>query len=152
MAGSLNKVLIIGNLCADPEIKSFQSGGSVCNLRVATNETWKDKDGNKQERVEYHTVAIFAEGLVKVCQNYLRKGSKVYIEGQLQTRSWKDQSGNDRYSTEIVLRGFNGTLLMLDGKPSGDEHRAGRVEHDGGRVTDSRTGYDSDLDSDSVPF
>ncbi|WP_095012705.1 single-stranded DNA-binding protein [Tsuneonella mangrovi] len=125
MAGSLNKVMLIGNLGADPEIRSFQNGGKVCNLRIATSETWKDRDGQRQERTEWHTVAIFSEGLVNVCENYLRKGSKVYVEGQLQTRKWQDQSGNDRYSTEIVLRGFNGTLTMLDGAPGGGGQRGG---------------------------
>ena len=119
MAGSLNKVMLIGNLGADPEIRSFQNGGKVCNLRIATSENWKDRDGQRQERTEWHTVAIFSEGLVNVCENYLRKGSKVYVEGQLQTRKWQDQQGNDRYSTEIVLRGFNGTLTMLDGRGEG---------------------------------
>ncbi len=119
MAGSLNKVMLIGNLGADPEIRSFQNGGKVCNLRIATSENWKDREGQRQERTEWHTVAIFSEGLVNVCENYLRKGSKVYIEGQLQTRKWQDQQGNDRYSTEIVLRGFNGTLTMLDGRGEG---------------------------------
>jgi single-strand DNA-binding protein len=119
MAGSLNKVMLIGNLGADPEIRSFQNGGRVCNLRIATSETWKDRDGQRQERTEWHTVAIFSEGLINVCENYLRKGSKVYVEGQLQTRKWQDQSGNDRYSTEVVLRGFNGTLTMLDGAGGG---------------------------------
>jgi single-strand DNA-binding protein len=119
MAGSLNKVMIIGNLGAEPEIRSFQNGGRVCNLRIATSENWKDKDGQRQERTEWHSVAIFSDGLVKVCESYLRKGSKVFVEGQLQTRKWQDQSGNDRYSTEIVLRGFNGTLTMLDGRSEG---------------------------------
>ncbi len=119
MAGSLNKVMLIGNLGADPEIRSFQNGGKVCNLRVATSETWKDREGQRQERTEWHTVAIFSEGLVRVCENYLKKGSKVYIEGQLQTRKWQDQNGQDRYSTEVVLRGFNGTLTMLDGAGGG---------------------------------
>ena len=119
MAGSLNKVMLIGNLGADPEIRSFQNGGKVCNLRIATSENWKDRDGNRQERTEWHSVAIFSEGLVNVCENYLRKGSKVFVEGQLQTRKWQDQSGNDRYSTEVVLRGFNGTLTMLDGRNEG---------------------------------
>lgn len=119
MAGSLNKVMLIGNLGADPEIRSFQNGGRVCNLRIATSETWKDREGQRQERTEWHTVAIFSEGLINVCENYLRKGSKVFIEGQLQTRKWQDQSGNDRYSTEVVLRGFNGTLTMLDGAGGG---------------------------------
>ena len=120
MAGSLNKGMLIGNLGADPEVRSFQNGGKVCNLRIATSETWKDRNtGERQERTEWHTVAIFSEGLVNVCENYLRKGSKVYIEGQLQTRKWQDQNGQDRYSTEVVLRGFNGTLVMLDGRGEG---------------------------------
>lgn len=119
MAGSLNKVMLIGNLGADPEIRSFQNGGKVANLRIATTENWKDRDGNRQERTEWHTVAIFSEGLVRVCENYLKKGSKVYVEGQLQTRKWQDQNGQDRYSTEVVLRGFNGTLVMLDGRSGG---------------------------------
>ncbi|WP_338242969.1 single-stranded DNA-binding protein [Aurantiacibacter hainanensis] len=119
MAGSLNKVMLIGNLGQDPEVRSFQNGGKVCNLRIATSETWKDKEGQRQEKTEWHTVAIFSEGLVRVCENYLKKGSKVYIEGQLQTRKWQDQNGQDRYSTEIVLRGFNGTLVMLDGRGEG---------------------------------
>ena len=118
MAGSLNKVMIIGNLGADPEVREFQNGGAVCNLRIATSEQWKDKSsGERQERTEWHSVAIFSEGLINVAKNYLRKGSKVYVEGQLQTRKWQDQNGQDRYSTEIVLRGFNGTLTMLDGAP-----------------------------------
>lgn len=120
MAGSLNKVMLIGNLGADPEVRSFQNGGKVCNLRIATSETWKDRNtGERQERTEWHTVAIFSEGLVNVCENYLKKGSKVFIEGQLQTRKWQDQNGQDRYSTEVVLRGFNGTLTMLDGRGDG---------------------------------
>ena len=120
MAGSLNKVMLIGNLGADPEIRSFQNGGKVANLRIATSETWKDRNtGERQERTEWHTVAIFSEGLVGVVERFLRKGSKVYIEGQLQTRKWQDQSGNDRYSTEVVLRVLNGTLTMLDGAQGG---------------------------------
>ena len=120
MAGSLNKVMLIGNLGQDPEVRSFQNGGKVCNLRIATSEQWKDRNtGERQERTEWHTVAIFSEGLVSVAERFLKKGSKVYIEGQLQTRKWQDQSGNDRYSTEVVLRGFNGTLTMLDGPGGG---------------------------------
>ena len=120
MAGSLNKVMLIGNLGADPEIRSFQNGGKVANLRIATSETWKDRStGERQERTEWHTVAIFSEGLINVVENYLKKGSKVYVEGQLQTRKWQDQQGNDRYSTEVVLRGYNGTLTMLDGAGGG---------------------------------
>ena len=120
MAGSLNKVMLIGNLGADPEIRSFQNGGKVANLRIATSETWKDRNtGERQERTEWHTVAIFSEGLIGVVERYLKKGSKVYIEGQLQTRKWQDQNGQDRYSTEVVLRGLNGTLTMLDGASGG---------------------------------
>lgn len=120
MAGSINKVILVGNLGADPEVRTFQNGGKVCNLRIATSETWKDKNtGEKREKTEWHTVAIFQEGLVRVAEQYLRKGSKVYIEGALQTRKWQDQSGNDRYSTEVVLQGFGGTLVMLDGRSGG---------------------------------
>lgn len=153
MAGSLNKVMLIGNLGSDVEIKSFQNGGKVCNLRIATSETWKDKSsGEKQERTEWHTVAIFNDGLVGVAERYLRKGSKVYIEGKLQTRKWQDQSGNDRYSTEIVLQGFGGVLTMLDG-PSGDNRGESKKPYDSGRSGGGSGGganYD-DLD-DSVPF
>ena len=120
MAGSLNKVMLIGNLGADPEIRTFQNGGKVANLRIATSETWKDRNtGERQERTEWHTVAIFSEGLVGVVERYLKKGSKVYVEGQLQTRKWQDQQGNDRYSTEVVIRGLNGSLTMLDGASGG---------------------------------
>mgnify|MGYP001137483310 CR=1 FL=1 len=120
MAGSVNKVILIGNLGRDPEVRSFQNGGKVCNLRIATSETWKDKSsGERKERTEWHSVAIFQEGLVRVAEQYLKKGSKVYIEGQLQTRKWQDQSGQDRYSTEVVLQGFGGTLVMLDGRDGG---------------------------------
>ena len=120
MAGSVNKVILIGNLGRDPETRSFQNGGKVCNLRIATSETWKDRNtGERREKTEWHSVAIFQEGLVRVAEQYLRKGSKVYIEGQLQTRKWQDQSGADRYSTEVVLQGFGGTLVMLDGRGDG---------------------------------
>lgn len=120
MAGSLNKVMLIGNLGRDPEVRSFQNGGKVCNLRIATSETWKDRNtGERRERTEWHSVAVFSEGLVRVCEQFLRKGSKVYIEGQLQTRKWQDQSGQDRYSTEVVLQGFGSTLTMLDGRGEG---------------------------------
>jgi single-strand DNA-binding protein len=134
MAGSLNKVMLIGNLGADPEVRSFQNGGKVANLRIATSETWKDRNtGERQEKTEWHTVAIFSEGLIGVVERYLRKGSKVYIEGSLQTRKWQDQSGNDRYSTEVVLRGLNGTLTMLDGAPgSGGGGGSGGGQRSGG--------------------
>ena len=119
MAGSVNKVILVGNLGRDPEIRTFQNGGKVCNLRIATSETWKDKQsGERKERTEWHSVAVFQEGLVRICEQYLKKGSKVYIEGKLQTRKWQDQSGADRYTTEVVLQGYDGNLTMLDG-PSG---------------------------------
>ncbi|MEQ9520188.1 MAG: single-stranded DNA-binding protein [Parvibaculum sp.] len=120
MAGSVNKVILIGNLGADPEIRSMQDGRPVCNLRIATSETWRDKNsGERKERTEWHRVVIFNEGLCRVAEQYLKKGAKVYIEGQIQTRKWQDQSGQDKYSTEIVLQGFNSTLTMLDGRSGG---------------------------------
>ena len=132
MAGSLNKVMLIGNLGADPEIRSFQNGGKVANLRIATSEQWKDRNtGERRERTEWHTVAIFSEGLVNVVERFLKKGSKVYIEGKLQTRKWQDQNGQDRYSTEVVLRGFDGTLTMLDG-PQGGSGGGGGGQRGGG--------------------
>ncbi|MBK0328590.1 single-stranded DNA-binding protein [Rhodobacteraceae bacterium F11138] len=117
MAGSVNKVILIGNLGRDPEVRTSQNGMKICNLNIATSETWKDRNtGERREKTEWHRVVIFSEGLVRVCESYLRKGSKVYVEGQLQTRKWQDQSGQDKYSTEIVLSGFGGTLTMLDGR------------------------------------
>jgi single-strand DNA-binding protein len=165
MAGSVNKVILIGNLGADPEIRSFQNGGKVANLRIATSENWKDKNtGERQERTEWHSVAIFSEGLIGVVERYLRKGSKVYIEGSLQTRKWQDQSGNDRYSTEVVLRGMNGTLTMLDGAPGGggggqrsggggDWDQSGGSSGGGGRGQGGPPagGFGDDLDDD-IPF
>jgi single-strand DNA-binding protein len=133
MAGSLNKVMLIGNLGADPEVRSFQNGGKVCNLRIATTESWKDRNsGEKQERTEWHTVAIFNEGLAGVAERFLKKGSKVYIEGQLQTRKWQDQNGNDRYSTEVVLRGPNSVMTMLDGAGGGGGMGGGGGGRSGG--------------------
>lgn len=120
MAGSVNKVILVGNLGQDPEVRSFQNGGKVCNLRIATSESWKDRNtGERQERTEWHTVAIFSEGLAGVAERFLKKGSKVYIEGQLRTRKWQDQQGNDRYSTEVVLQGPGAVLTMLDGAGAG---------------------------------
>ncbi|KQN35663.1 single-stranded DNA-binding protein [Sphingomonas sp. Leaf407] len=120
MAGSVNKVILVGNLGRDPESRSFQNGGKVVNLRIATSESWKDRNsGEKKEKTEWHSVAIFNEGLANVAERFLRKGSKVYIEGQLQTRKWQDQQGQDKYSTEIVLQGFNSVLTMLDGPGGG---------------------------------
>ncbi len=117
MAGSVNKVILIGNLGADPEIKHTQDGRPIANLRIATSENWRDKQtGERREKTEWHRVVIFSEGLCRIAEQYLKKGSKVYIEGQLQTRKWQDQSGQDKYSTEVVLQGFGGTLTMLDGR------------------------------------
>ena len=120
MAGSVNKVILVGNLGKDPESRSFQNGGKVVEMRIATSESWKDRNsGERKEKTEWHTVKVFNEGLATVAEKYLRKGSKVYIEGALTTRKWQDQSGADRYSTEIVLQGFNSVLTMLDGAPGG---------------------------------
>ena len=126
MAGSVNKVIIVGNLGRDPEVRSFQNGGKVVNLNIATSETWRDKaSGERKERTEWHRVAIMNENLVRIAEQYLRKGSKVYIEGQLETRKWQDQSGAERYTTEIVLRPYRGELTLLDGREVGvtvDDH------------------------------
>jgi len=127
MAGSVNKVILVGNLGRDPESRSFQNGGKVVNLRIATSESWKDRNsGERKEKTEWHSVAIFNEGLANVAEKYLRKGSKVYIEGALQTRKWTDQAGVEKYSTEIVLQGFNSVLTMLDGAPGGGGAGGGR--------------------------
>ncbi|MBN8838891.1 MAG: single-stranded DNA-binding protein [Sphingomonadales bacterium] len=138
MAGSVNKVILVGNLGRDPESRTFQNGGKVVNLRIATSETWKDRNsGERKERTEWHSVAIFNEGLANVAERFLRKGSKVYIEGQLQTRKWQDQNGQDRYSTEIVLQGFNSVLTMLDGAPGGGGGAGGGARDDwGGGASD----------------
>ena len=120
MAGSVNKVILVGNLGADPDIRRTQDGRPICNLSVATSESWKDRNsGERRERTEWHRVVIFNEGLCRIAEQYLRKGSKIYLEGQLQTRKWQDQSGQDRYSTEVVLQGFNGNLTMLDNRGEG---------------------------------
>jgi len=141
MAGSVNKVILVGNLGRDPESRSFQNGGKVVNLRIATSESWKDRNtGEKKEKTEWHSVAIFSEGLANVAERYLRKGSKVYLEGQLQTRKWQDQSGNDKYSTEIVLQGFDAKLVMLDGPGGGAGAGAG-----GGRGNDDWAGGGDDF-------
>jgi len=133
MAGSVNKVILVGNLGRDPESRSFQNGGKVVNLRIATSESWKDRNtGERKEKTEWHSVAIFSEGLANVAERYLRKGSKVYLEGQLQTRKWQDQSGNDRYSTEVVLQGFDAKLVMLDGPGGGAGQGGGRAQDDWG--------------------
>lgn len=150
MAGSVNKVILIGNLGADPEVRNFQSGGRVVNLRIATSESWTDKaSGERKERTEWHSVAIFNEPVGKIAEQYLRKGSKVYIEGQLETRKWRDQSGADRYSTEIVLRPFNGSLTLLDGKR--DDDRGGYDDRPQGQSGGTPDGGRSDMD-DEIPF
>lgn len=146
MAGSVNKVILIGNLGRDPEVRTFQNGGKVCNLRIATSEQWKDKQsGERKERTEWHTVAIFNDALVGIAERYLKKGSKVYIEGKLQTRKWQDQSGADRYSTEVVLQGFDGTMTMLDGPSGGGGGAGGGGNYGGGAGGggDYGGGYDS---------
>lgn len=164
MAGSVNRVILIGNLGADPEVRSFQSGSKVCNFRIATSESWKDRDGNRQERTEWHTIAIFSEGLVGVAERYLRKGSKIYVEGQLRTRKWQAQDGTDRYSVEVVLQGPQAKLVMLDGAQGGDGQQSsgsrGRNDDGGnGRSSGNNSGWGSssgggfsdDLD-DEIPF
>ena len=140
MAGSVNKVILIGNLGRDPEVRTFQNGGKVCNLRIATSETWKDRNtGERKERTEWHSVAIFSEPLARVAEQYLKKGSKVYLEGQLETRKWQDQSGQDKYSTEVVLRPYSSTLTMLDGRDSGG---GGGGNFGGGGGGADQMGYD----------
>ena len=168
MAGSVNKVILIGNLGADPEVRRTQDGRPICNLSVATSDSWRDKtSGERREKTEWHRVVIFNEGLCKVAEQYLRKGSKVYLEGQLQTRKWQDQGGQDRYSTEVVLQGFNSTLTMLDGRGGGGgaEASGGAGFHEdaapyeggqerrstGGRARDDSKSFDKDLD-DEIPF
>ena len=173
MAGSVNKVILVGNLGRDPETRTFQNGGKVVNLRIATSDSWKDRNtGERKERTEWHSVAIFNEGLANVAERYLRKGSKVYIEGQLQTRKWQDQNGQDRYSTEVVLQGFNSVLTMLDGAPGGGSGSGGGMgggaredwggggdfgqargggSSGGGSFGQTRGGFADDLDDD-VPF
>ncbi|MEX0311267.1 MAG: single-stranded DNA-binding protein [Tateyamaria sp.] len=165
MAGSVNKVILIGNLGRDPEVRTFQNGGKVCNLRIATSETWKDRNtGERKERTEWHSVAIFSEPLARVAEQYLRKGSKVYIEGQLETRKWQDQSGQDRYSTEVVLRPYRSELTMLDGRDGGGGGSFGGGGGGGGQMgyDDRDAGYGGgggqpspapsrDLD-DEIPF
>lgn len=149
MAGSVNKVILIGNLGQDPEVKSFQNGGRIANLRIATSENWKDKNtGERKERTEWHTVVLQSEGLVGVAERYLRKGSKVYIEGSLRTRKWQDQSGNDRYTTEVSVGGIGGVLTMLDGAPGGSGGQRGGGDWDqsgggGGRGGSSSAGGSS---------
>ena len=166
MAGSVNKVILVGNLGADPEVRTLPSGNKVVNLSVATSDNWRDKNtGERKEKTEWHRVVIFSEGLVRVAEQYLRKGSKVYLEGQLQTRKWQDQSGNDRYTTEIVLNRFRGELVLLDRAEGGggggrsdfgggEDFGGGGYSGGGGSRPQSRpqpAAFDTDLDDD-VPF
>lgn len=131
MAGSVNKVILIGNLGKEPEVRSLQNGGKVCTLRIATSETWKDRGtGERQERTQWHSVVIFNENLVGVAERFLKKGSKVYIEGQLETRKWQDQQGQERYTTEVVLRQFRGELTLLDGREGGGMGAGGGASYD----------------------
>jgi single-strand DNA-binding protein len=152
MAGSVNKVILIGNLGRDPEVRSFPSGGKVANLNIATSERWRDKQsGENRERTEWHRVAIYNENLVRIAEQYLRKGSKVYIEGQLETRKWQDQSGADRYTTEITLRQFRGELTLLDGK--GEGGGGGGFDQDrGGSFGDEGRGSPAGQIDDEIPF
>jgi single-strand DNA-binding protein len=175
MAGGINKVIIVGNLGKDPEVRTFANGGKVCNFSVATSESWKDKQtGERKEKTEWHNISIYNEGLAGVAEKYLRKGSKVYLEGKLQTRKWQDQSGNDRYSTDVVLQGFDAKMEMLDSKPGGGGQGGGSSDgwgggQGGGAPSGGGSGggwgqtgggsgggqgggaFDSDLDDD-VPF
>ena len=151
MAGSLNKACIIGNLGQDPEVRNLPSGGKVVNLSIATSESWKDKNtGERRERTEWHRIVIFSEGLAKVAEQYLKKGAKVYVEGQIQTRKWQDQDGKDRYSTEIVLQGFNAMLTMLDGRNGGDGGSAAPAQQSQAAQQNNKVGVSDD--DDSIPF
>tara|TARA_R110000822_G_scaffold38988_2_gene107530 strand:+ start:1031 stop:1480 length:450 start_codon:yes stop_codon:yes gene_type:complete len=147
---SVNKVILIGHLGKDPEVRNFPNGGQVASFSVATSETWKDKQsGERKEKTEWHNVSIFTDGLVKVAEQYLKKGSKVYIEGKIQTRKWQDKDGNDRYTTEVVLHGFGSTLVMLDGKPEGGASR----DEDNYKRPPASTGTNTRADiDDDIPF
>ena len=139
MAGSVNKVILVGNLGKDPEVRTFQNGGKVCNFSIATSENWKDKNtGERQEKTQWHNIAVFSEPLANIAEQYLKKGSKVYVEGQLETRKWQDQSGNDRYSTEVVLKGYNATMTMLDSRA------------DSAALSSGQNNYSSDYGSDNA--
>ncbi len=162
MAGSVNKAILVGHLGRDPELRTFQSGGKICNLRIGTSERWKDRNtGERKERTEWHSVSIFSEPLARIAEQYLRKGSKVYIEGQLETRKWQDQSGQDRYTTEIVLRPYRGTLVLVDPRRDGDGQgygsgqgggygggydQGGQGQYDGGQ------GSPDVVDDSEIPF
>ena len=173
MAGSVNKVILVGNLGADPEVKSFSNGGRICNLRIATSENWTDRaSGERRERTEWHSVVIRSDGLIGIAEKYLRKGKKVYLEGSLQTRKWQDQNGQDRYSTEIVLSGPGAVMTMLDGGQGGggggqgggggsrndswgggnDDFSGGRSSSGGSGARSSSSAFDDGLDDDEIPF
>lgn len=154
MAGSVNRVLLIGNVGADPELRRTQEGKPIANLRIATSESWRDRDGNRKEKTEWHSVVCFNEGLCKVIESYIKKGSKLYVEGALQTRKWADKDGNDRYSTEIVIQAFGGQIVMLDG-PSGDrEAKPDRSGGDYGSASGGTTRQPTTIDHDDsdIPF
>jgi len=156
MAGSVNKVILVGNLGADPEIRHTKDGRPIANLSVATSENWRDKStGERREKTEWHRVVIFNEGLCKIAEQYLKKGSKVYLEGGLTTRKWQDQSGNDKYTTEVVLQGFNATLTMLDSRNEGGGASAGGYSSGGGQSKPQGSGgpqeFAQELD-DEIPF
>lgn len=158
MAGSVNKVILIGNVGADPEIRRTQDGRPIANLRIATSESWRDKNtGERKEKTEWHRVVVFNEGLCKVIEQYVKKGAKLYIEGALQTRKWTDQSGVEKYSTEIVLQGFNSTLTMLDSRGGGSssggggDYGSGSDDFGGGSSGSGRGSFSQDLD-DEIPF
>ena len=150
MAGSVNKVILIGNLGRDPEVRTFQNGGKVCNFSIATSETWKDRNsGERQERTNWHNIAIFNENLAQIAEQYLRKGSKVYVEGQLETRKWQDQAGNDRYTTEVVLRNFRGELTLLDGRSENNNSNFSETASINDESSDKVLTNDID---DEIPF
>ncbi|OWV70830.1 single-stranded DNA-binding protein [Rhizobium sp. R634] len=150
MAGSVNKVILVGNVGADPEIRRTQDGRPIANLRIATSETWRDRNsGERREKTEWHTVVVFNEGLCKVVEQYVKKGAKLYIEGQLQTRKWQDQQGQDRYSTEVVLQGFSSTLTMLDGRGDGGGASSGFGGGRGGGSSNNDYGDDYGAPSSS---
>ena len=150
MAGSVNKVILIGNLGRDPEVRTFQNGGKVCNFSIATSETWKDRNsGERQERTNWHNIAIFNENLAQIAEQYLRKGSKVYVEGQLETRKWQDQAGNDRYTTEVVLRNFRGELTLLDGRNENNNSNFSETASIDDQSVDKVSTNDID---DEIPF
>lgn len=160
MAGSVNKVILVGNVGQDPEVRQFQNGGQVCNFSLATSENWKDKNtGERREKTEWHRISVFSEGLIRVVQSYVKKGSKLYIEGQLETRKWQDRDGNDKYTTEVVLRGYGGTLTMLDSRNGGGGGYAQQDQMGGGygggggprAMEGPPQDFSQDLD-DEIPF